>query len=68
MSCLRMADGTAIPCTAAYQKWTDQPIISAGSKNSLPLGMGNVNVPLSRGLGTITSKEVGESQKAMQRP
>lgn len=44
MSCPAMGDGTPIPCTATYQKWTGQPITSAGSKNSLPLGMGNVNV------------------------
>ena len=35
-------DDTPIPCTAAYQKWTGQPVHPAGSKNPLPLGMGSV--------------------------
>ena len=42
MSCPTMGDGTPIPCTTTYQKWTGQPITSAGSKNPLPLGMGSV--------------------------
>ena len=40
MPCSRMADGTALSCTATYRKRTDQPRSVAGSKNPLPLGMG----------------------------
>ena len=43
MPCSRMADGTALSCTATYRKRTDQPCSVAGSKNPLPLGMGSVN-------------------------
>lgn len=43
MPCSRMADGTALSCTATYRKRTDQPRSVAGSKNPLPLGMGSVN-------------------------
>ncbi len=38
-----MGNGIPITCTTTYQKWTGQPITSAGSKNPLPLGMGSVN-------------------------
>ena len=42
MFCSRMGNGISITCTTTYQKWTGQPIPSAGSKNPLPLGMGSV--------------------------
>ena len=58
MSCLRKADGTAISCTTAYQKWTGQPIHLAGSKNPLPLGMGSVKDKLSE--GDLEYEENGE--------
>lgn len=43
MPCSRMADGTALTCTATYRKRTGQPRSVAGSKNPLPLGMGGMS-------------------------
>lgn len=37
MLCPMKGDGTPISCTAAYQKWTGQPRIVAGSKNPTTL-------------------------------
>ena len=43
MSCPAMGNGIPTPCTTTYQKWTGQPVTTAGSKNPPPLGMGSVN-------------------------
>ena len=56
MSCRRKADGTAISCTATYQKWTGQPIISAGSKNPPSLGVGSVKLKTKSGISHVTYK------------
>ncbi len=40
MHWFRMGDDTPISCTTIYQKWTDQPIHLAGSKNPMALAVG----------------------------
>ena len=61
MFCSRMGNGIPITCTTTYQKWTGQPITSAGSKNPLPLGMGSVKDVTVITMGISSTAEVVSS-------
>ncbi len=59
MFCSRKGNGIPLTCTTAYQKWTGQPILLAGSKNPTSLVVWSVNDDLTKCFITGYTKASG---------